>query len=63
MALFFIPKGFSHDDGLTKGWGTVMLIVIGKMAYVRDFLAGVTAMTLMTLIYGLILDRGCAATS
>jgi hypothetical protein len=30
----------------------VMLIVIGKMAYVRDFLPG---MTVMTLIYGLIL--------
>ena len=40
-----------------------MLIVIGKMAYVRDFLAGVTVMTLMTVIYGLILDRGCASTS
>ena len=36
----------------------VMLIVVGKMAYVRDFLPGMTVVTLMTLIYGLILDRG-----
>jgi hypothetical protein len=40
-----------------------MLIVIGKMAYVRDFLPGMMVMTLMTLIYGLILDRGCPSTS
>jgi hypothetical protein len=39
-----------------------MLIVIGKMAYVRDFLPGMTVMTLMTLIYGLILDRGHIST-
>jgi hypothetical protein len=32
-----------------------MLIVIGKMAYVRDF---ISSMTVMTLIYGLILDGG-----
>jgi hypothetical protein len=36
----------------------VMLIVIGKMAYVRDFLPGMTVMTLMTVLYGLILDEG-----
>jgi hypothetical protein len=36
----------------------VMLIVISKMAYVRDSLLGMTVMTLMTLIYGLILDEG-----
>jgi hypothetical protein len=35
-----------------------MLIVIGKMAYVRDFLPDMTVMTLMTMIYGLILDEG-----
>jgi hypothetical protein len=35
-----------------------MLIVIGKMAYVRDFISSMTVMTLMTLIYGLILDEG-----
>ena len=40
-----------------------MLIVIGKMAYVRDFNSRVTAMTLMTVIYGLILDRGSSSTS
>jgi hypothetical protein len=36
----------------------VMLIVIGKMAYVRDFLPGMTVMTLMTVLYGPILNRG-----
>jgi hypothetical protein len=35
-----------------------MPIVIGKMAYVRDFLPGMTVKTLMTVIYGLILDEG-----
>jgi hypothetical protein len=35
-----------------------MLIVIGKMAYVRDFISSMTVMTLMTLIYGLILEEG-----
>jgi hypothetical protein len=40
-----------------------MLIVIGKMAYVRDFSSSMTVMTLMTLIYGLILNRGRSSTS
>src|SRR5919112_4870744 len=35
-----------------------MLIVIGKMAYVRDFISSMTVMTLMTVIYGLILEEG-----
>jgi hypothetical protein len=35
-----------------------MLIVIGKMAYVRDFSSSMTVMTLMTVLYGLILDEG-----
>jgi hypothetical protein len=35
-----------------------MLIVIGKMAYVNRCLATVTAMTLMMVLYGLILERG-----
>ena len=35
-----------------------MLIVIGKMAYVRDYSSSMTAMTLMTILYGLILDEG-----
>jgi hypothetical protein len=56
-------KGFLHDGPQAGVSVSVMLIVIGKMAYVRDFLAGVTVMTLMTMIYGLVLDRGCAATS
>jgi hypothetical protein len=33
-----------------------MLIVIGKMAYVRDFLPGMTVMTLMTVNCQRILD-------
>jgi hypothetical protein len=36
----------------------VMVTVIEGKAYVSDFLATVTSMTLMTLIYGLILDEG-----
>jgi hypothetical protein len=40
-----------------------MLIIIGNMAYVRDFLPGMTVMTLMAVPYGLILDRGGASTS
>jgi hypothetical protein len=40
-----------------------MLVVVDRMAYVRDFLPGMTVMTLMTLIYGLILDRGRSSTS
>jgi hypothetical protein len=35
-----------------------MLIVIRKMAYVSVSLPGMTMMTLMTVIYGLILDEG-----
>jgi hypothetical protein len=35
-----------------------MLIVVGKMAYVRDFLPDMTVMTLMTVIYGAILGGG-----
>jgi hypothetical protein len=34
-----------------------------KRAYLSGFLAGVTVMTLMALIYGLILERGCISTS
>ena len=34
-----------------------MFIVIEEKAYRSGFLAGVTAMTLMTVIYGLILDK------
>jgi hypothetical protein len=40
-----------------------MLIVIRKMAYVSVSLPGMTMMTLMTVIYGLILDRGHISTS
>jgi hypothetical protein len=40
-----------------------MLIVIGKMAYVRDFSSRMTVVTLMTVIYGLILDRGSSSIS
>ena len=41
----------------------VMLIVIGKMARVGDFISGMTVMTLMTVLYGLILDRERTSTS
>jgi hypothetical protein len=41
----------------------VMVTVTEETPYLSGLLAGVTVMTLMTLIYGLILDRGCAATS
>jgi hypothetical protein len=40
-----------------------MVSVSEETSYLSGFRAGVTAMTLMTLIYGLILDRGCASTS
>jgi hypothetical protein len=40
-----------------------MLIVTEETPYLSSFLATVTVMTLMTLIYGLILDRGCISTS
>jgi hypothetical protein len=40
-----------------------MLIVTEETPYLSSFLATVTVMTLMTLIYGLILDRRCASTS
>jgi hypothetical protein len=36
----------------------VMFIVIEKQAYLNGFRAGVTVMTMMTLIYGLILKSG-----
>ena len=41
----------------------VMVSVTEEKPYLSDLLAGVTVMTLMTVLYGLILDRGCAATS
>ena len=40
-----------------------MVSVTEETPYLSGFLAGVTVMTLMTVIYGLILDRGRAATS
>jgi hypothetical protein len=40
-----------------------MLIVIGKMPYLSGFLAGVTVMTLVTVLYGLILHRRRSSTS
>jgi hypothetical protein len=40
-----------------------MLIVVGKMAYVKDSISSMTVMTLMTVICGLILDRGRTSTS
>jgi hypothetical protein len=40
-----------------------MFIVIEKTAQVSGFLALMTVMTVMTMIYGLILDRECVSTS
>jgi hypothetical protein len=40
-----------------------MVSVTEETPSLSGFLAGVTGMTLMTLIYGLILDRGCISTS
>jgi hypothetical protein len=41
----------------------VTVTVIEGTAYLSGLLAGVTVMTLMTLMYGLILDRGRTSTS
>ena len=41
----------------------VIFTVIAETAEISGFLATMTVVTLMTLIYGLILDRGCASTS
>jgi hypothetical protein len=41
----------------------VTVTVIEGTPYLSGLLAGVTVMTLMTLIYGLILDRGRTSTS
>jgi hypothetical protein len=40
----------------------VMVSVTEEKPYLSDLLAGVTVMTLMTVLYGLILDGGCAST-
>ena len=41
----------------------VMMSVTEEATYLSCFLAGVTVMTLMTVICRLILDRGCISTS
>jgi VanZ family protein len=41
----------------------VMASVTEETPDLSGLLVGVTVMTLMTLIYGLILDRGCISTS
>ena len=41
----------------------VMVSVTEETPYLSGLLPGVTVMTLVTLIYGLILDRGCISTS
>jgi hypothetical protein len=41
----------------------VTVSVTEETPYLSGFLTGVKVMTLMTLIYGLFLDRGCASTS
>jgi hypothetical protein len=40
----------------------VTVTVIEGKAYLSGLLVGVTVMTLMTMIYGLILDRGRSST-
>ena len=40
----------------------VIVSVTEEKPYLSGLLASVTVMTLMTLIYGLILDSGCAST-
>jgi hypothetical protein len=40
-----------------------MMSVTEETPYLSGFLAGVTAMTLMTVLYGLILNRGRSSTS
>jgi hypothetical protein len=59
-----IPIGFLYDDGLLVYSWIVMFIVTEETPYLLSgFLATVTVMTLMTMIYGLILDRGYISTS
>jgi hypothetical protein len=41
----------------------VTVSVTEETPYLSGFLAGVTVMTLMTILYGLILDRECISTS
>ena len=41
----------------------VMVSVTEETPYLSGLLATVTAMTVMTMIYGLILDRGCISAS
>jgi hypothetical protein len=41
----------------------VIVSVTEETPYLSGLLAGVTVMTLMTVLYGLILDRGCISTS
>ena len=41
----------------------VTVTVTEETPYLSGFLTGVTVMTLMTVLCGLILDRGCASTS
>ena len=54
--------GFSARRSIPGVFGDrhtiVMVSVTEETPYLSGFLAGVTVMTLMTLIYGLILDEG-----
>jgi hypothetical protein len=43
--------------------GIVMVSLTEETPYLSGILATVTVMTLMTITYGLILDRGCISTS
>jgi hypothetical protein len=53
-----LPLTGAHD-----GHFMVTVTVIDRTAWVSYFLATMKAMALMTILDGLILDRGCAATS
>jgi hypothetical protein len=52
--LFPIPMGFLHDGGLLACSRTVT----EETPYLSGLLATMAVVTLMTLIYGLILDEG-----
>jgi hypothetical protein len=58
-------RGFLRDDQLLacSGIVIVMVSVTEEAPYLSGLLATVTVMTLMTVIYGLILNRGRSSTS
>jgi hypothetical protein len=70
MSVTSVIRGAFPDTYRVSTWrwiagvfGDRHVIVIERKAYLSDFLATVTAMTLMTVLYGLILDRERISTS